>query len=214
MGGYMIVPYSGTTRASVIEGGLMWGIYRSAAGSFRQFHSNCSTEYTILHYLVSVETPQSGHPTPVAACGYISNVPWRMYDAPEHDPYWFGTVNYTSTTMYNGHTFYYLQGSQYRGDFPTCELTVPPGGVYSTLADALVDIDAYFFGITYQITYHLTNCTAPTAPTSAMTGDTVNVQLQFPSGYSVVNSSDAYVMNNGVIVPSTYSNGTLTFTMP
>lgn len=66
----------------------------------------------------------------------------------------------------------------------------------------------------YPITYHLTNCTAPTAPTEATSGATVTVPLQFTIGYSVVNSSDAYVMNNGVIVPSTYSNGTLMFTMP
>ena len=67
---------------------------------------------------------------------------------------------------------------------------------------------------TYPITYRLTNCTAPTAPTEAAVGDTVTVPLTFPSGYGVANTSNAYVMNNGVLVPSTYSNGTLTFTMP
>lgn len=67
----------------------------------------------------------------------------------------------------------------------------------------------------YPITYRLTNCTSPTAPTEATVGDTVNVIPQFTAGYGVVNpTSDVYVTCNGVLVPSTYANGTLTFTMP
>lgn len=69
--------------------------------------------------------------------------------------------------------------------------------------------------INYPITYRLTNCTAPSAPTEASVGDTVNVPLQFTTGYGIVNpSSDVYVTNNGVVVPSQYSDGVLTFTMP
>lgn len=67
----------------------------------------------------------------------------------------------------------------------------------------------------YPITYHLTNCDASSAPVEAAVGDIVTVPFQFPSGYGIVNpSSDIYVTNNGVIIPSTYANGTLTFTMP
>ena len=65
------------------------------------------------------------------------------------------------------------------------------------------------------IIYRLTNCTAPDAPSSAASGSEVTVNLNFTEGFAVNNpSTDAYVMNNGVLVPSTYSNGTLTFTMP
>lgn len=65
------------------------------------------------------------------------------------------------------------------------------------------------------ITYRLTNCTAPSAPTEAGIGDMVTVPFQFTSGYGIVNpSSDLYVTNNGVVIPSQYSNGVLTFTMP
>lgn len=68
---------------------------------------------------------------------------------------------------------------------------------------------------TYPITYRLTNASASSAPIEATVGDTVNVPLTFPEGYGIVNpSADAYVMNNGVLVPSTYSNGVLSFTMP
>lgn len=64
------------------------------------------------------------------------------------------------------------------------------------------------------ITYRLTNATT-TGPSEAAIGDTVIVPLTFPEGYGVVNpSTDAYVTCNGVLVPSTYSNGQLVFTMP
>ena len=66
----------------------------------------------------------------------------------------------------------------------------------------------------YPITYRLTNATT-TGPNEAAVGDTVTVPLTFPEGYGIVNpSSDAYVTCNGVLVPSTYSNGQLVFTMP
>lgn len=81
---------------------------------------------------------------------------------------------------------------------------------YSTKEDLLRDLYRI-----YPITYRLTNCTAPSAPTKATVGDTVTVPFQFTSGYGIVNpASDVYVTNNGVIVPSQYSNGVLTFTMP
>lgn len=82
--------------------------------------------------------------------------------------------------------------------------------LYSTQEEAETAL-----GINIPITYRLTNCTAPSAPQYATTGDTVTIDFTFPSGYSIVNpNSDVYVTNNGVIVPSTYSNGVLTFVMP
>ncbi len=67
----------------------------------------------------------------------------------------------------------------------------------------------------FEISYRLTNCSAPTAPQSASIGDTVNVDFTFPEGYGIVNSSsDVYVTNNGAVIQSSYSNGRLTFTMP
>lgn len=69
--------------------------------------------------------------------------------------------------------------------------------------------------ILYPIAYRLTNCSAPSAPTEAAVGDTVTVTPTFTDGYGVVNpSSDVYVTCNGVTVPSIYTNGVLTFTMP
>ena len=85
---------------------------------------------------------------------------------------------------------------------------------FDTQQDA-IDAVMSIYPVKYPITYRLTNSTAPSAPIEAAVGDTVTVPFQFPSGYGLVNpSSDVYVTNNGVIVPSQYSNGTLTFTMP
>lgn len=88
--------------------------------------------------------------------------------------------------------------------------------VYSSISDFFAtEHPIPYTDTAYPITYRLTNCTAPSAPIEAVTGDTVTVPLQFTDGYGIVNpSSDVYVTNNGVIVPSSYTNGTLTFTMP
>lgn len=66
-----------------------------------------------------------------------------------------------------------------------------------------------------NIVYRLTNCTAPSAPQSAVSGSIVNVNLQFPEGFGIINpENDVYVTNNGTRIASTYNNGLLTFTMP
>lgn len=72
----------------------------------------------------------------------------------------------------------------------------------------------YHLGILYPITYRPTNCSFPNAPTEAAVGDTVVVPVTFPEGYGLANPNDLFVQCNGVLVPSTYENGQLTFTMP
>ena len=43
----------------------------------------------------------------------------------------------------------------------------------------------------------------------------LELKVGYVDGEIVINpTTDAYVMNNGVLVPSTYANGVLTFTMP
>lgn len=64
------------------------------------------------------------------------------------------------------------------------------------------------------IIYRDTNC-SHIGPDNAAVGDTVTVNYTFPDGYGIVNpSTNIYVTNNGIVVPSSYANGTLTFTMP
>ncbi len=92
------------------------------------------------------------------------------------------------------------------------ELTVVPFDTENDLYQAFED--AIFAPTNFPITYRLTNATT-TGPNEANVGDTVTVSLTFPEGYGVVNpSSDVYVSCNGVLVPSTYSDGQLVFTMP
>lgn len=86
---------------------------------------------------------------------------------------------------------------------------------YEEFIDVITSLGFSIVGDDYPITYRLTNCTAPTAPIEAAVGDTVTVPIVFPEGYGVVNpTTDAYVTCNGVLVPATYSNGQLVFTMP
>lgn len=82
---------------------------------------------------------------------------------------------------------------------------------YSSVDEAIEDFFSY---LRYPITYRPTNCLFPGAPLEAMVGDTVVVPVSFPDGYGLVNESNIYVTNNGAVIPSTYSNGQLTFTMP
>lgn len=105
------------------------------------------------------------------------------------------------------------------GNFPYN--TIQGGGLMPTTEDYHRD-GSYIIGvfdyieppIIYPITYRLTNATS-TGPNEAAVGDTVTVPLTFPEGYGIVNpASDAYVTCNGVIVPSTYTEGQLVFTMP
>lgn len=126
----------------------------------------------------------------------------------------FYTVNSYINSNYPGVYFVYT-GTGVAREGETWYIPSP----FIETNNALYDIAGpYLYNIVkdkYPITYRLTNCTAPSAPTEAVVGDTVTVPITFPEGYGIVNpSSDAYVTCNGVLVPSTYSNGQLVFTMP
>lgn len=94
-------------------------------------------------------------------------------------------------------------------------------GVYSSLTNcANIEEAVRITGVrpidqlTYPITYRDTNA-VHYGPTEGVPGDNVVVSYTFPDGYGIVNpSSDIYVTNNGVIIPSQYADGKLTFTMP
>lgn len=107
---------------------------------------------------------------------------------------------------YNGNSYRYSLYLDEAGS-----VISPSIHIFTSMDEALED----FFGrVGYPITYRPTNCTFPNAPTEAAVGDTVTVTVAFEEGYGIVNPSDIYVTCNGVAVPSTYNNGTLTFTMP
>lgn len=121
--------------------------------------------------------------------------------------------NYTLQPYFNGspnlvhtHVGQMIQ-SQLNGDIP----------VYTSEAEALSAMDDGIWNYIpniHPITYRPTNCSFPGAPTEAAVGETVVVPVTFPDGYGLANESNIYVTNNGVAIPSAYSNGQLTFTMP
>lgn len=89
--------------------------------------------------------------------------------------------------------------------------------VYDTIEEIIEAFDDGNWelpGETFPIIYRPTNCTFPNAPAEAAVGDTVVVPVEFPDGYGLANTGDIYVQCNGVVIPSTYENGQLTFTMP
>lgn len=87
-------------------------------------------------------------------------------------------------------------------------------GTNNNLNNDLSWVEWDYSGSLFPIIYRPTNCSFPGAPTEAAVGETVVVPVTFPDGYGLVNESNIYVTNNGIIIPSTYSNGQLTFTMP
>lgn len=130
--------------------------------------------------------------------------------------WWDSNVNGYSPTATGSYSDFYYGYNIGAYGYSTLK-TSPVLHVFSDINSALADMDDGIWDYaptTYPITYRLTNA-ATTGPNEAAVGDTVTVPLTFPEGYGVVNpSSDAYVTCNGVIVPSTYTEGQLVFTMP
>lgn len=126
----------------------------------------------------------------------------------------------TRTISYAGEQYLvYLQatGSTASADSLVNFADVVSTGIYAQEPlDSFSDvIDALNLGKNeFPITYRPTNSLFPNAPTEAAVGDTVIVPVEFPDGYGLANTGDIYVQCNGMVIPSTYENGQLTFTMP
>ena len=132
------------------------------------------------------------------------------------EPVSLSNVDYTGSTDISTNEAYYqlyMAGRGFRWGATYTDLAF----VYSPfddIADCRLALVPEFI-VGGSITYRLTNSTVPSAPTNAIIGDTVTITPEFTSGYGIVNpTSDVYVTCNGVVIPSTYSNGVLTFTMP
>lgn len=121
------------------------------------------------------------------------------------------SLSFTGTlSSYNADYDLYYFGTQYALTDRTWNIRL-----YGTFNDVMAAFNDGQWDIKHPITYRLTNCTAPSAPAEAAVGDTVNVPLVMQQGYDIVTpSTDIVVTNNGVAVPHTYSNGTISFTMP
>lgn len=131
---------------------------------------------------------------------------------------WTQTVNWSITFPFSTHPNIYVENYLSYADTPIANAN-PDIPIYDTIEEVVAAFDDGNWDAPppvgmYHISYRPTNCTFPNAPTEASVGDTVIVPVSFTEGYGIVNDSDIYVTCNGVLVPSTYNNGTLTFTMP
>lgn len=135
------------------------------------------------------------------------------------------SISETTSNIYNAVSgrvyYYYAHSTNWYGFQPVPSEGFPDTTpsidtiTFNSISEGIEAIDNYVPpSATYPITYRVVNCETPTAPTSARVGDNVTVIPSFTSGYGIVNPSDIYVTCNGVTIPSTYSNGVLTFTMP
>lgn len=66
----------------------------------------------------------------------------------------------------------------------------------------------------YPIAYQTVNADVSDAPTEAAINTTVTITPVYTEGYGIANPNNIYVTNNGIVIPSEYVNGVLTFTMP
>ena len=143
-------------------------------------------------------------------CHYASSISTYVSYIDKVGSVFDNTIRTTTTgTFLSDRGIYVSEAIPFTNDL---ELTVSSFDTENDLYQAFEE--AIFGSTSFPITYRLTNATT-TGPDEAAVGDTVTVPLTFPEGYGVVNpSTDAYVTCNGVLVPSTYSNGQLVFTMP
>lgn len=84
--------------------------------------------------------------------------------------------------------------------------------VYSSDNEAIADFIAIYGSI--PIVYHLTNCTASSAPTEAVSGEEVVINITPSQGYILRSSGVSVVDSTGVAVPHIVQGNQIAFTMP
>ena len=135
---------------------------------------------------------------------------WSMSAWDASSDAFFNVNSYTAAgDTYNVGTAYSARNSSFGYNGADRRLLL---SYYNNDSEAIAALANSF--VSSSITYRLSNCTAPSAPQSASSGDTVTVNLVPDTGFVFVAASDVYVTNNGVVVASTLSGNTLTFTMP
>lgn len=145
------------------------------------------------------------------------------------------SLNAGASYSFNSYTMYYTIGSQVSSATPL-SLTITIDGVsyayyrvqrssgqyYDSPAAPQVANDeeaiAMMLGaMAIPITYYLTNCSAPSAPTSVQPGGTVSFPVTVSPGYNIFNpvqGGSISVYQGDVYIPFTFENGQLTFTAP
>lgn len=232
MGTYSTIPVGQSMEAqagySLYSQDGIWGVTFTSPGYYVNYRANAISSsispvyYARLSNSTEYETIFNISPYRIFNLGlFISNNPFSLYSYQYNT---FSSPNYrmgsvdSTVVNYNGYSYCVTGAANSSGDdyYTISEYRT---GLYDTVAYSnfsllLSDIGISPYGL-LPINYRLTNCTAPDGPQSASVGSTVNIPFVFTEGYGFINPSvDVYVTCNGVSVPSTYSNGVLTFTMP
>lgn len=195
MGVFVIVPHVPNYSASSLTNGGCYTTLYGTSGKGRYVGTVDAVKMVAFYvntylYIVAQET----------ASVALSNV---------NDPNY--VRQYRVETAVSGYPGYFYYGESVgSGSYSRPNPDMIP---FNSLNEAMELIGEQFVE-TYPITYRPTNCSFPGAPTEAAVGSTVVVPVAFPDGYGLVNESNIYVTNNRVAIPSTYSDGQLTFTMP
>lgn len=200
LGYYAISAYTGLRNVIVAESSNLF------------YFKVASSDYQLFMDFTGRTIPSGNHV--VYAALTISDTPINYTTYSEYQDVIRHSATELRTFPTTGRKYYVGSYFNTRND----DATYIGDGIYAdlteyTIADGIAATGVSAHGA-LPITYRPTNCSFPNAPTEAEVGDTVNVHVTFPEGYGLVNESNIYVTNNGVVIPSTYSNGQLTFTMP
>lgn len=107
--------------------------------------------------------------------------------------------------------YYYITGNYSGFTGWVGDIYLNPSTLYSDFDSAIAEMDS-LLAIERSITYIPINSTL-NGPSSAVSGETVNVSVSFPDGY-IYQEQGVSIYNKDGSIPFTYDNGTLTFTMP
>lgn len=183
--------------------------------------------------------PNLGSSTPaysiMVSSGYSSSGQYFAVSTDSVYAFNVDSLNSGAAYSFNPYTMYYTIGSEVVSTTPL-ELSVTidgvshtyyrvqrsTGGYYTSPAAPQVandkDAIAMMLGaMAYQIVYYLTNCSAPSAPTSVQPGGTVSFPVTVSPGYNIFNpvqGGSISVYQGNDYIPFTFENGQLTFTAP
>lgn len=197
------------------------GLYYEYIGDIQAEESSIKSYMAVIYsniYLFGYNNPSAGVRTLRFLVGFkspqILDLVVRFYVVTHRDGDSISSIISTEIPrmLQIGNDFFYYIDITPSPDRPIGFAIITEG--YNNLSDVVSDISYIGTAMKYPITYRPTNCSFPGAPIEAAVGDTVVVPVTFPDGYGLINESNIYVTNNGVVIPSTYSNGQLTFTMP
>lgn len=206
---FIILPITSNNPLDIIARGYNLSYYNESGSTRVDNYYSSNASKVLFCWLKSPTSSSEVYPNYSGLTVGLSNSQ-IIYSASSDG--WYSETSLPNEYTYHGVVFHY-SNPRWEPNGRNLYLNVGDTYVFNNIDEAKPyiynDIESK-----YPITYRPINCSFPSAPTEAMVGDTVVVSVVFSDGYGLVDESNIYVTNNGVVIPSTYSNGQLTFTMP